>query len=317
MKENLECNIIQDLLPNYIEKLTTDGTNHAIEEHLNSCENCQEVLKILNTEIKTDQRSASIKELKFFNKISKTKIIAALLSIILSLTLSYMLYAREFKYTNDKGVLSTAITQYTSGDRNYIRYTVDAYVLETKEIDGNLIVFFKDVSNPNVYGFARLVKGFNQRYRLIRANFGPSRYSAVVQAYEFEIRKRTYYAVGGHNLDSNITSYGLTFNEGYGENLDKSHLLKKEIKNTQFLDLYNKASIQNLLSVEGVKNFYLDRFKVTMFNDEGDDITEEYYNKLNESWGSGTGTAELFVLYVLIGIVLIIGFIFARYFLTD
>ena len=32
MRENKECKIVQDLLPNYIEKLTNEETNQFIEE---------------------------------------------------------------------------------------------------------------------------------------------------------------------------------------------------------------------------------------------------------------------------------------------
>ena len=41
MKENKECKIVQDLLPNYIEKLTNEETNKFIEEHLKNCEDCK------------------------------------------------------------------------------------------------------------------------------------------------------------------------------------------------------------------------------------------------------------------------------------
>ena len=37
MNENKDCKIVQDLLPNYIEKLTNEETNKYIEEHLNEC----------------------------------------------------------------------------------------------------------------------------------------------------------------------------------------------------------------------------------------------------------------------------------------
>lgn len=45
MKENKDCKIIQDLLPNYIEKLTTEETNNYIEEHFKICENCKICMK--------------------------------------------------------------------------------------------------------------------------------------------------------------------------------------------------------------------------------------------------------------------------------
>ena len=37
MKEKRDCKIVQDLLPNYIEKLTNDETNKYVEEHLKEC----------------------------------------------------------------------------------------------------------------------------------------------------------------------------------------------------------------------------------------------------------------------------------------
>ena len=37
MKEKRDCKIVQDLLPNYIENLTNEETNHFIEEHLKEC----------------------------------------------------------------------------------------------------------------------------------------------------------------------------------------------------------------------------------------------------------------------------------------
>ena len=249
-------------------------------------------------------------------KLSKKRIIAASLSIIIALILSYLIYASEYKFPNDKDVLSAAITEYTSNGR----YSVDAYVLETKEVDGVLIAFFKDKSNADVYGFARLLKGFNQKYRLIRANFSPSKYTSLIKAYEFETSKGVYYAIGGHNLEDNVTAYGLEFKYGDFDNSDNSQWLKFEISNSQFLDLHKKSTIQNLLSMDfGENDFYLNHFHVMLFDFEGQDITEEYEkaDHQNSNWSSGTGTAELFMVNVFIGLVLILGLIMARYFIVD
>ena len=43
MKERKECKIIQDLLPNYVEKLTNEETNTYIAEHLSQCEDCKKI----------------------------------------------------------------------------------------------------------------------------------------------------------------------------------------------------------------------------------------------------------------------------------
>lgn len=38
----IKCNIIRDLLPDYVEHILDDKVNYDVEEHLNSCKECQE-----------------------------------------------------------------------------------------------------------------------------------------------------------------------------------------------------------------------------------------------------------------------------------
>lgn len=55
MKNEKECNIIRDLLPNYIEKLTNNDTNEFIEKHIENCEECNDLLKNYKTENKVNE----------------------------------------------------------------------------------------------------------------------------------------------------------------------------------------------------------------------------------------------------------------------
>lgn len=50
-----ECAIVYDLLPNYIENLTTQVTNQFIEEHIGRCANCHQILKDMTEEIKLQE----------------------------------------------------------------------------------------------------------------------------------------------------------------------------------------------------------------------------------------------------------------------
>ena len=45
MNNKIDCRIIQDLLPSYIDGLTSEYTNQAIEEHVEQCEPCKEMLQ--------------------------------------------------------------------------------------------------------------------------------------------------------------------------------------------------------------------------------------------------------------------------------
>lgn len=45
MKMSLDCNIVRDMIPLYIEELTSEESNTAIEQHLNQCKGCKKYLE--------------------------------------------------------------------------------------------------------------------------------------------------------------------------------------------------------------------------------------------------------------------------------
>jgi len=318
MKEELKCSIVQDLLPNYIEKLTSDDTNKAIEQHLNNCEDCKKAYEQMAAEIGNTQKVPVI-ELKFLKKVKRTRLMAAALCVALTLMLSYIIYASEYKFKNDKSDLANAVTEYTGSSQ----VKVDAYILETKAINDTLIVTFKDQYNEDINGIAVLLKGFNQKYRIVQANIDYSNYTAVVQIFPIEIKKQQYYAVSGYNLTDEIKYYGLNYwaytNPGY---LSKDRFrkpIKFDVKNQQFLEIYHKEELDKLLdnsAAETLYNYHL--VETSMYNAEGSEITDNF--KIQEVAKNRAGPniykAELFVIYIFIAIVMVLGFIFTRYFLT-
>ena len=87
MKGKKDCKIVQDLLPNYIEKLTNEETNSYIEEHINSCEDCKKVLDAMKKNIKTDTNKTQEKEVKFLKKYNRK--LRILSSIIIAIIIIY------------------------------------------------------------------------------------------------------------------------------------------------------------------------------------------------------------------------------------
>ncbi len=312
MKHDLNCMIVQDLLPNYIQKHTSDITNKAVEEHIRICEQCNELLNTMSIEV-AGKKSTFKKYLEFLKDIKPRRLIAAVSCILLALVLSCMLYYSEYKFTDDKTVLSAAITEYASHGRHKVE---DAYVLETKKVDGVLVAFFKDSKNPDIYGFAKLLKGINMKYRLVNASYRPRTYSAIVDTYRFKTIKGTYYAVGGHNLDKNIAFYGLKLFD-YSRSEFTKDMLKFDIKNNQFLDVKKESDLQKSIeSFEGDLTLF-GHNDIILLDATGIDITESYkIPDITDTWGAGISTAELFMLYVFIAIVMVLGVVFARYFLT-
>lgn len=88
MKEKKDCKIVQDLLPNYIEKLTNKETNQYIEEHLEECEECKKILETMKKDIALDSKKVNKEEVNYFKKYrNKMRILKAIILVIVILFL--------------------------------------------------------------------------------------------------------------------------------------------------------------------------------------------------------------------------------------
>lgn len=93
MKEKRDCQIVQDLLPNYIEKLTNEETNLYIKEHLNECDECKSMLDNMQKDLKINnlkRDKREIKYIKIYNE--KMRILKFIIIIILAIALAIMTY---------------------------------------------------------------------------------------------------------------------------------------------------------------------------------------------------------------------------------
>jgi hypothetical protein len=71
MKNDLTCAVVRDLLPSYIDKLTSEETNKAVEQHLEGCEDCRRVLAAMQGEggPAADANKAEPKEIDYLKKV--------------------------------------------------------------------------------------------------------------------------------------------------------------------------------------------------------------------------------------------------------
>lgn len=104
MKQNRDCKIVQDLLPNYIENLTDEVTNEYIEEHISKCSDCAQILKDMNSEIDIEQISQE-QEIKYLKKLKRKwiqsiPIIAIILVIITTSIVVYINYKSQIQVNN-------------------------------------------------------------------------------------------------------------------------------------------------------------------------------------------------------------------------
>ena len=84
MKEKRDCKIVQDLLPNYIEKLTNKETNEYIEEHLKQCDECKKMLENMQKDIEVNTQKRDKREVKYIKKYSnKMRVLKTIILLIL------------------------------------------------------------------------------------------------------------------------------------------------------------------------------------------------------------------------------------------
>ncbi len=92
------CKIVQDLLPNYMEKITSDETNQFVEKHLEQCEECTRIYNNMksNLEVPTENIDKGVDYMKKFNKEVKHlkfwKKILIVIALIIGILAGIVLY---------------------------------------------------------------------------------------------------------------------------------------------------------------------------------------------------------------------------------
>lgn len=86
-----DCKIVQDLLPNYIEKLTSDETNIFIEKHLKECEDCKRIYESMKRDYIIENEKRDGREVEYIKKYNKKmKVWKKILLIVLGLLIIYL-----------------------------------------------------------------------------------------------------------------------------------------------------------------------------------------------------------------------------------
>lgn len=96
MKNRKECEIVQDLLINYVDGILNLESKKLVEEHLTECESCQTELKHIKEDLKRNDNKEQI-ELDYLKKIRiKTKIKSVIMSIGIIVLIAFIIFLNNF-----------------------------------------------------------------------------------------------------------------------------------------------------------------------------------------------------------------------------
>lgn len=90
-EETINCKIIEDLLPAYIDNILSDETKVFVQKHLKTCKKCEQVFQEMTAEIKKEdvQNTENIKIVKKYKRKIKTLKIVIALVILVILTFGF------------------------------------------------------------------------------------------------------------------------------------------------------------------------------------------------------------------------------------
>ena len=145
----IPCELIKDLMPQYIDNLCSETTRNYINNHLSNCTDCKEYHKKMCMELVPDTLSPEDVELEKepFLKIRKKNVIRLLTSIILTAVICFALFIAGSYVIGEVGFLSDIFSphEYGFAELNEENWTAVAFESgdETKQYFEPESIFFK------------------------------------------------------------------------------------------------------------------------------------------------------------------------------
>ena len=114
------CSMIRDLLPNYMENLTSKTTNKIVEDHLEKCDECKKEYMSMKENINIKGIENSKQELNFLGKYTKRMNI--LKGIIITICVIIILFSINYFYKYSIiNKISNKNIEYQSSENFYIK----------------------------------------------------------------------------------------------------------------------------------------------------------------------------------------------------
>ena len=169
MSNKLDCRIIQDLLPSYVDGLTSEYTNQVVEEHVKSCESCSQMLQRMQ---EPEQRiNSTEKEVDYMKKVRNKisgLIAISLISIgifLLGAIASVMIYNRVVPKTYEQ-VFSAEQPEWYIAHHTFSDHEIDIIDYEAevyREILQSSKFYYEGFEGNVIYGdMFRIMVGNNQ-----------------------------------------------------------------------------------------------------------------------------------------------------------
>ena len=312
----LDCCVVRDLLPSYVEDLTEAQTTALVTAHLEGCPDCRRLEQDMRTQLPAEKAPA--RALNFLRRVKRTRLIAAVLTAVVTLFCVCWLYDAEFHYPNTEAGRMAAVCDYVlhkSDDHLLPDTPIRVTAWEAKE--NHLFLFFLADNRENVHGVVHLVRGINGKYRPIESEYGPSAYAGGLYGMTLIPRGTDWQLFMRAGVDCREVYSATVRFSGTGAPDEKLYKAEKtySLTGSNFMELVDLDELTHELwpETEGIRWVYAD--DVRLMDRDGRDITDQFRTSNTEYWSGGIATAESFMVYVFMGITAVVGLVLIQYFL--
>lgn len=290
MNEKLDCEIVRDLMPLYVENLVSEKSKAAVEEHVKNCRPCSEILELMKAPEKRSAKSDE-KEIDYLKKVKKSSKKGVLITVLFFVLFVILGFVGSFFYPGRASYYENLESKITV-DGGTVKYSVSALnenecitKIKAQEKDGAVLLtvycapklLFKSREKSGEYTPGESVKSVSVNSSLVWDN------GYYTESAEYKLWKnKTPYcgdivtdgkiadAVGVQRDFGSFTNELSTVKEPYGWRLFLNNAIEKEKESEAKKSMKSKAcailaSIGNLsyvtfvYSVDGTEN----RFTVT------------------------------------------------------
>ena len=170
-----KCKLVQDLLPSYIDGVTSEDTKNFVEEHLKECKDCKKYFEEMNSEFDKNvvKDAETVKEIKKYKrkifrlKFVVTAVVLAIVGVVVgNLGFKYYIVKNAIKANaNNNRISNIRIEEYEESIEKNKDYTI-TYLSNNimKKVHGDECIEFWD-GNEHYY-----IDNENKTYYIVNEN---------------------------------------------------------------------------------------------------------------------------------------------------
>lgn len=319
-EKKLDCCVVRDLLPAYIEELTESETAEQVAAHLSGCEECRQTEQ--NMRVQVPVKPAPAGTLNFLKHVKRTRLLAAVLAAVTALACMWGLYNSEFRYADtEAGRMAAAVDYVPDPADSSIQNVPEGTplrIIAHQTVGNRLFLFYGAENEQNVRGIIHLVRGINGKYRTVNATYGPFPFTQGVYAESMWVKGTDWSPIvlaGDGCRDIYSVRVNYTVMEAGREQTCTAERTYP-ITDMNFLWVMDPEDVKKDLELNDNAMVGLYSGDVQFLGSDGTDITGQFLDEsVNQNWGGSKGTAEMGMLYVFMGILALLGVVLVRYFL--